>query len=87
MSNITIDFSSKVGNVKIMHAVNNGPHVSRGDQARGNQDTYRAARIPYARVHDAAFHAQYGGEHCVDINAIFPNFDADVNDEASYDFP
>ena len=87
MSNITIDFSKKIGNVKIMHAVNNGPHVSRGDQARGNQDTYRAARIPYARVHDAAFHAQYGGEHTVDVHAIFPNFDADVNDPNSYDFP
>ncbi len=87
MSNITIDFSKKIGNVKIMHAVNNGPHVSRGDQCRGNQDTYRAARIPYARVHDAAFHAQYGGEHTVDVHAIFPNFDADVNDPNSYDFP
>ena len=83
---ITIDFSKKTGNVKIMHAVNNGPHVSRGDQCRGNQDTYKAARIPYARVHDAAFHAQYGGEHSIDILAIFPNFDADVNDPASYDF-
>ena len=86
MSNITIDFSNKIGDVKIMHAVNNGPHVSRGDQARGNQDTYRVARIPYARVHDASYHAQYGGEHTVDVHAIFPNFDADVNDPSSYDF-
>ena len=83
---VSIDFGKKTGNVKIMHAVNNGPHVSRGDQSRGNQDTYKAARIPYARVHDAAFHAQYGGEHCIDILAIFPNFDADVNDPNSYDF-
>ena len=87
MSNVTIDFSNKIGNVKIMHAVNNGPHVSRGDQARGNQDTYRTARIPYARVHDAAFHAQYGGEHTVDVHAIFPDFNADVSDPCSYDFP
>ena len=86
MSNITIDFSNKIGNVKIMHAVNNGPHVSRGDQVRGNQDSYRVARIPYARVHDAAFHAQYGGEHTVDVHAIFPKFNADVNDPNSYDF-
>lgn len=86
MSDIVIDFGKKTGDVKIMHAVNNGPHVSRGDQSRGNQDTYKAARIPYARVHDAAFHSQYGGEHSVDILAIFPNFDADVNDPNSYDF-
>ncbi len=86
MSNINIDFNKKAGKIKVMHAVNNGPHVTRGDQMRGNQDYYRAARIPYARTHDAAFHAQYGGEHSVDIQAIFPNFDADVNDPQSYDF-
>ena len=86
MSDIVIDFGKKIGDVKIMHAVNNGPHVSRGDQSRGNQDTYKAARLPYARVHDAAFHSQYGGEHSVDILAVFPNFDADVNDPNSYDF-
>ena len=86
MSNINIDFNKKAGKIKVMHAVNNGPHVTRGDQVRGNQDYYRAARIPYARTHDAAFHAQYGGEHSVDIQAIFPNFDADVNDPQSYDF-
>ena len=86
MSNVSIDFNKKAGKIKIMHAVNNGPHVTRGDQMRGNQDYYRAARIPYARTHDAAFHAQYGGEHSVDIQAIFPNFDADVNDPQSYDF-
>ena len=86
MSNINIDFNKKAGKIKIMHAVNNGPHVTRGDQMRGNQDYYKAARIPYARTHDAAFHAQYGGEHSVDIQAIFPNFDADVNDPQSYDF-
>ena len=86
MSDICIDFSKETGKIKVMHAVNNGPHVSRGDQCRGNQETYRAAGIPYARLHDAAFHAQYGGEHSVDIQAIFPNFDADENDPNSYDF-
>ncbi len=83
---ISIDFGKINGKIKIMHAVNNGPHVSRGDQCRGNQDTYKAARIPYARVHDAAYHSQYGGEHTIDVNSIFPNFDADVNDPNSYDF-
>lgn len=37
MSNINIDFNKKAGKIKIMHAVNNGPHVTRGDQVRGNQ--------------------------------------------------
>ena len=70
-----------------MHAVNNGPVVAGKDQTRGNQEYYRRARLPYARTHDAAFYSGYGGEHTVDISAIFPNFDADVNDPNSYDFP
>ena len=36
-----------------------------------DSDAYRAARIPFARTHDAAFCADYGGEHTVDISAIF----------------
>ena len=87
MSNVKIDFSKATGKIKPMHAVNNGPIMAGKDQTRGNEASYRAARIPYARTHDAAFHAGYGGEHTVDVHAIFPNFDADVNDPNSYDFP
>ncbi|MBQ8146491.1 MAG: hypothetical protein IJ039_06870 [Clostridia bacterium] len=86
MSTVKIDYSKSVGKVKIMHAVNNGPVVAGKEQTRGNQESYRQARIPYARVHDASFFAGYGGEHTVDVHAIFPNFDADVNDPNSYDF-
>jgi len=86
MSNVFIDYSKNVGKIKIMHAVNNGPSVSRGDQTRGNQNAYKAAKIPYARTHDAAFYNNYGGEHTIDVEAIFRNFDADVNDPNSYDF-
>ena len=86
MNNVKIDFSKGLGKIKPMHAVNNGPQIARGDQTRGNSVLYAKAKIPYARTHDAAFYAPYGGEHTVDIGAVFPNFDADVNDEASYDF-
>ena len=86
MSIVNIDLSTRVGEIKVMHAVNNGPCVSSNVQTRGNQHTYKAARIPYARNHDAAFFSGYGGEHTVDIHAIFPNFDADVNNPESYDF-
>ena len=86
MSTVNINYTKETGKIKVMHAVNNGPVVAGKDQTRGNELSYQAARIPYARVHDAAFHAGYGGEHTVDVHAIFPNFDADVNDPASYDF-
>ena len=86
MSTVKIDYSKNIGNIKVMHAVNNGPVVAGKDQTRGNEISYRAARIPYARVHDAAFFSGYGGEHTVDVHAIFPDFNADVNDPNSYDF-
>lgn len=86
MANITIDRSTVVGNVKPMHAVNNGPIKARSDQTRGNFELFRDAGIPYARNHDASFCASYGGEHTVDVHMIFPNFDADPTDPASYDF-
>jgi hypothetical protein len=74
------------GTVKCMNAVNNGPIKERNDQCRGNMRYWKAAKIPFARNHDAAFCASYGGEHSVDIQAIFPDFSKDVNDPASYDF-
>ncbi|MBQ8163598.1 MAG: hypothetical protein IJZ93_04450 [Clostridia bacterium] len=87
MSKVILNYDKSIGKIKLMNAVNNGPYIARGDQTRGNHRDYQAARIPYARVHDAAFDANYGGEHTVDIHAIFPSFDADVNDPSSYDFP
>ncbi len=82
----TIKFNSEktLGKIKPMHAVNNGPANRIG---KNNSDDFREAGIPFARTHDASFFAGYGGEHTIDIAAIFPNFDADVDDEASYDFP
>jgi len=87
MKNISVDFNRTAGKIKPMHAVNNGPaYKFASDQRITNLDAYRDAGIPYARIHDAAFCATYGGEHVVDIVNIFPDFDADVNDPASYDF-
>jgi len=88
MDTLRFDTTKLGGKFKVLNAVNNGPSHKRhaNDQWRSNFAAYKAARIPYARNHDASFHATYGGEHSVDISAIFPNFDADVNDPASYDF-
>ncbi len=88
MANIYIDFTKKLGAVKPMHAVNNGPvYKFAVDQRITNIDAFRDAGIPYARNHDAAFYPIYGGEHTVDVHNIFPDFDKDPYDPASYDFP
>ena len=88
MTNISIDLSKPTGRtIKPMHSVNNGPiYKFAADQRITNLHHFQAAGIPYARTHDASFCATYGGEHAVDIHAIFPNFDADPTDPASYDF-
>lgn len=88
METLKFDLSKKYGDFKPMNAVNNGPVYKRhaNDQLRTNIETYTAAKIPYARNHDAAFDMNYGSEHSVDITAIFPNFDADPYLAESYDF-
>ena len=76
MNEVKVDFSKKCGKMKPMHAVNNGPvHKFTLDQRISNLQWFIDAGIPYARTHDAAFYSTYGGEHTVDVHAIFPDFD------------
>ena len=85
---VSVDLSREIGAIKPMHAVNNGPTVPKArvnDQKRGNFIEYRAARLPFARTHDS-INCVAGGAHTCDVNAVFPNFDADENDPKNYDF-
>lgn len=75
-------FSEIIGKVKPMHAINNAPTVP--DDYFGLYKYLSEAAIPYARMHDTG--GRYGGARYVDIANIFPNFDADETDPASYDF-
>ena len=87
MANVSVNFGSPIGAIKPMHAVNNGPiHASKKEQSRGNFDTFKAAKIPYVRTHDSSFCPLYGGEHSVDIHAVFPDFTKNPRDPDSYDF-
>ncbi len=82
---VTVDPATEVGPVKLMNAVNNGPVAARSDQSRGNFSDFKALRVPFARTHDSINQATSNG-HTVDISAVFPDFEADENDPASYDF-
>ena len=84
-ADITVRPSREIGPVKIMNAVNNGPLFKSEDQNTDNFDLYKAGCFPYARTHDSNAGA-YGGDHNIDITGVFPDFDADVNEPASYDF-
>ena len=86
MKNLNVNFDRINGNIKRINAVNNGPAGTRTTMA-GNFKNYDELDIPYARLHDSAFYAgNYGGEFAVDVHRIFPDFDADVDDPASYLF-
>lgn len=69
--------------MKPMHGVNNGPK----SHFNMNYDTsayFVEAGIPTVRLHDTEY--PYGAGVYVDIHCVFPDFDADPDDPASYQF-
>ena len=86
MSKVTVNDSKRIRAMLPVNAVNNGPAITGTTQIRSNAKEYAALEIPFSRIHDANFNSNYGGPHIVDIHVVFPDFDADINDPASYDF-
>lgn len=89
METIKFDLNKNAGKFKAMNATNGGPWHKRhaNDQWRSNFEAYKEARIPYSRNHDSNLcGSTYGGPYAHDISVIFPDFYADVNNPASYDF-
>lgn len=88
MEILRFDLTKKAGKFKKLNATNGGPICKRhsDEQYRSNFETYKEARIPYQRNHDANACSIYGGPYAHDITAVFPNFDADENSADSYDF-
>ncbi len=88
MEKIIFNTEKSFGSFRILNAVNGGPWHKRhaNDQYRTNIADYTAARIPFSRNHDSAMCGIYGGPYSHDITCIFPDFSADENDPASYDF-
>ncbi len=81
MPNIKVDFNQIVGEIKPFHAINNAPIFSPTDLFHYMGE----AGIPYSRLHDTGGFLGGGGKY-VDIENIFPDFDADPEDPASYQF-
>ncbi len=81
MHTLTIDFTSATGKIKPMHALNNAPM----HWANFSLFHYLSeAGIPVSRLHDTG--GAFGGGIYVDVANLFPSFDADPEDPASYDF-
>ena len=68
--------------IKPMNAVNGAPCA----EGTENYLAWSAAAFPYARTHDLDLAPKYGAPHSFNVNAIFPDFAADENDAANYDF-
>lgn len=75
---VGLDPATVVGAIKPMNAVNNGP-------TEASMEAYKALNIPFGRTHDTPLGTEYGG-HCIDIDQVFPDFNAPVNSPKSYDF-
>lgn len=73
---VIIDPSSEQGKILPMHGVGAGPSGAATPQF------YKAAGIPFVRLHDIG----NSERHCVEVMQLFPNFEADENDAANYDF-
>ena len=75
-----IDFQQIVGRIKPMHAVNCAPTAGVDFSML---EYLQEAHIPYCRLHDMGLTTVCP---MVDIPYIFPDFTADENNPASYDF-
>ena len=82
MDKIKIDLSKTTGTVKPMHGINNLPYSAKNCSFA--KKFLKDSGAPYCRLHDTM--GSYGGCYYVDVPNIFPDFDADENDEANYDF-
>ena len=80
MASAKVDFSKKIGPIKPMNGVNSGPKTK--VFTYDATDLFKEANIAISRLHDVEY--PYGSGEFVDIHCVFPNFDADVDDPASY---
>ena len=82
MAKINVDFSKITGKMKPVHAVGQPPIMGWSNTSMFHFLT--EAGIPYSRLHDVG--GCFGGARFVDIPNVFPDFNADPEDPASYDF-
>ena len=82
MATINVDLSKVIGKIRPVHGVNGGPRTT--NFTYNATDFFKEASIPYCRLHDVEY--PNGSGEYIDIHCVFKNFDADVNDPASYNF-
>ena len=84
MAIIKVDPQKITGRIKPMHAVGQPPFGGTGNKKFCSFHYLTEIGVPYSRLHDVG--GAYGRSTYVDIPNLFRDFNADVNDPASYDF-
>ena len=82
MKNIIVDFNKTNGFIKPLNGVNNG--LFNYDFSMSNVEHLKDLGVPFIRFHNAE--PAFITSNFIDINRIFPDFEADANNPASYDF-
>ena len=80
---INIDFSHRLGKIKPVNCLNNGPFFGI-DMRYDFSEQYREMSPPYVRVSDVE--APYASSRYLDIHCIFPDMALDERFELSYNF-
>lgn len=79
--NVKVDAEKVIGRIKPMHGIGQPPITGLSNSMF---HYLKEAGIPYSRLHDVG--GWMGSGLYVDIPNLFPDFDADEDDPASYDF-
>lgn len=82
MKTIRVNPGNSVKPIKPLNGVGGGPVTD--NFSYDTSDCFRAAGIPFSRTHDIEY--PLGSGEYVDIHCVFPDFDKDVDDPASYNF-
>ena len=81
---IVVDVKKTAEEIKPLHAVGGGPRQGGARLGYDFTKEFSEIGVPYARLHD--IEGAYAQNQFVDIHCIFPDFNADVNNPASYNF-
>lgn len=78
---LTVDFEKILGKIKPLNGFNN---AARQTGYGPLLPAFRELHPTFVRLHDTC--GKYGGAHYVDVPNLFPDFSADPDDPAAYDF-
>ncbi len=81
---IVADFEKKCGKIKPLFGMNGGPRSGGYDLPIDFTEEFTELSVPFVRTSSAA--GEYGLNQFINIHCIFPDFDADVECEESYNF-